>query len=250
MEIPQYHKKDYLYHQFIVLGISIVKIAEVNNISKSTIRHHLRKHNIKKPELLYKNGIWLKNQFLIMKRSRSEIAKTCNVGKTIIRYYLDLHKIHKEIPKYKNGIWLKNNYINLKKSMQEMAEICESTVKTIRKYLKLFKIPQRTISEVSLLYYDNKRRNELNNTGEPKYPNKKYLYHQFIKLKVPISKIAEINTVSKSTVRYHLGKHKIKKPNENDKNANELKNNTKTIRERYKEYRNGRIMAEQNQILY
>ena len=131
-----------------------------------------------------------------------------------------------------------------------MAEMCESTVKTIRKYLKLFKIPQRTISEVSLLYYDNKRRNKLNNTGEPKYPNKKYLYHQFIELKVPVFKIAEINRVSKTVVWYHLRKYKIKKPNDRDKNANELKNNTKTIKERYKEYKNGRIIAEQNQLLY
>jgi len=83
----RYHDADFLREQYVEHRRSVTEIADMCDVSHSTISRWLDRHDIdRKPR--YRNHTWLYEQYVENRRNQSKIADECGVSKTTICHWL------------------------------------------------------------------------------------------------------------------------------------------------------------------
>jgi len=156
--MSDYKNKNWLYQKYAVENVSMYRLAKIQNISISVIRHYLKKFNIKirnreqsiNPNIkpFYRDKSWLFDQYINEGKPISEIAEICNVTDMPIFNYLKKFniKIRSQLQsslewkkrqvklgkKYFDLHWLKEK--GKKLNVHEIAKICDTNPSRIKGY--------------------------------------------------------------------------------------------------------------------
>ena len=100
-----YRNRDWLYHQYIVLGKSTTVISLLCECDPATIWVWLKKLKIPvfgDKDLSYRNKDWLYHHYIILKKSTKDLAKGCNINRSTIDRWLKKFDI--PMRTWKNGL--------------------------------------------------------------------------------------------------------------------------------------------------
>lgn len=88
----QYRDADFLREQYVHEQKSAPEIADMCNVSSSTISRWLDRHGIER-DRRYQDREWLLRQYVFRQRDQHEIASECGVAESTICYWLSRHDI-------------------------------------------------------------------------------------------------------------------------------------------------------------
>ncbi|WP_336326913.1 hypothetical protein [Halovenus sp. HT40] len=88
----QYRDADFLREQYVHNQKSAPEIADLCNVSSSTISRWLDRHGIER-DRRYQDREWLLRQYVFRQRDQHEIAADCGVAESTICYWLSRHDI-------------------------------------------------------------------------------------------------------------------------------------------------------------
>lgn len=167
----QYHSKDWLYDQFIILNKSISKVAKEQGTSHSTISYFLKKFKIKKPKPKYQDKEWLFQQYIKLDKTQEQIANLCKVGQWTISKWLNKYKIpikqtkkREKSHRWKGGIIrTKDGYIGIYKPNHPRAD--PTTGYVFEHILEVEKKIGRTVKKNEIIHHidENKGNNIIAN---------------------------------------------------------------------------------------
>lgn len=88
----RYRDAEFLREEYVNKQKSAPEIADLCNVSSSTISRWLDRHEIER-DRRYQDREWLLRQYVFRRRDQQEIAADCGVAKTTICYWLSRHGI-------------------------------------------------------------------------------------------------------------------------------------------------------------
>ena len=161
----KYKNKKWLYEMYINKKYKCQEIADLCNVSKTTILMWLYKFNIRHPrkrkeniDNRYKDKVFLYQKHIIEQMPMQDIANLCNVSLDAIRYNLRKNGIPiwrsyppKDLSKYACEIIYK--YVNERKSALQLAKEYDCCTTAIKIVLRKNDIPIRNYSDAQLARY-------------------------------------------------------------------------------------------------
>lgn len=178
---PVYKNKEWLYHQYHVLGKSAREISKVADCSHSTIRRYMDKYGIELREFSKANsmghggdemlwdGDWIKKQYVDKKRSIVDLAVERRVEPDTVARSLRRHgigvrsnsesaKIQAEREnsgrKYRDRDWLEFQYWDRLRSTCDISDELGCSTNTVGRWLDKHNIPKRSQSEAAKLRHN------------------------------------------------------------------------------------------------
>lgn len=212
--MKKYHKKRWLYHQYIEKKRGSPEIAKQVGCHSTTILTWLEKFDIpirSKSEAIktakrkkftkkkYSDKKWLYDQYMNKKKSTIEIASMMDCDPQTISNWLkkfntprrtisEANKSNKMV----NRESLKELYVDNKMSFREIAEKLNCKVSTVKYWIYKYNIPTRNNSESNDIYYEKKK--------DRRYTNEEWLRDKYVNKFMSSRQIAEICNVEKSTI--------------------------------------------------
>lgn len=142
--MAKYHEESWLREKYVVEGYTIDEIADLVDVSKSTIHIHLTKNNIDTSPGKHSDEEWLRQRYIKEKMSASQIGELVNRTGGAISSYLDKYNIETRDPhegrkagnKYNDVEWLYEKYVVEDLTTTEIADLCDCTHTTISRHLE------------------------------------------------------------------------------------------------------------------
>lgn len=150
MTTQKHRDREWLRRQYHENGLSCTEIANLCNVSRSTVHRNLRKNGIKTRKQgtenfgseKYHDLEWLREQYHGHNLTYSEIADKCGVSKQTI--YNSAKKVGLETEndtRYRDGSWFREKYHSDDWTLKEIAEECDVSLRTIISWRKRHGIP-------------------------------------------------------------------------------------------------------------
>lgn len=221
-EEPKYRDKKWLYYQYHEEGKSPRDIADEYGYGSTTIDEWIDKHDIPKRDMgdAISNGKrmdgpfsdkdWLYTQYVTLERSCEDIGSSLGVSSSTIHRWLIRHGIeprttgeasslqNKRSGPWRSESWLRGEYVDEGKPTTQIAEEQGVSETLINSALHDHGIELRSSGGISPHV-----------AKEKKYPDRDWLYKQYVTRERPGTDIAEECDVSPDTIYYWLDHHGI-----------------------------------------
>jgi len=164
---PLYRNDEWLREQYHKLGKSQGEIAELADVTESTIRRWMRKYGIESRSMseaksegdtdLYTDPEWLREQHWDQGRTLNEIGELAGVSGTTIKRWMGKLNIEtrsnteaqtdgdREL--YTNSDWLQKQYWKQKRTVAEIGDLAGVSGTTIKRWMDRLDIETRSIPE-------------------------------------------------------------------------------------------------------
>jgi transposase-like protein len=238
-----YRNEEWLRKQYHENGINQAEIAELTDVTKTTISNWMQRHGIDRRSAAeaqtdgdlerLKNEEWLRDQYCEQEKSSHQIADELDLDPGTVRNWMQKYGIKRRsagrqtngnIKPLKKEKWLREQYCKQQKSISEIADELGVDNKTVRNWMQRHGIDRRSATEAQT-------------DGDlERLKNEEWLREQYSERERTTYEIADELGLSQGTVRNWMQRHGIDRRSaaeaQTDGDLEKLKNR-EWLREQY-----------------